>query len=475
MKELYIDTKKKIYRSTAILFVVQLFGALGAGFFFVIQNLFGTYHILGATGADQEPILWFILFWATDFFVVALVLVLSYLIAGIPAIAPALSLSVYFCHFSFESVKGADTYFAYFATPVGYEKTMAIGYMGYFIMAILLSLLIKYLFAGWTAAKEPIGRGIDKLLKKFKGVPDTLKGIMIIEGVDLIVLILIVPVVSCALTYILIKYGIEIPFGAAARFLGEQLSALAANNVILAAIIMGLMVGFDLIGPMSMAAYYVAAVSLLSTGDPRLMTIYSACFITAGWTAFFSVIWNKVFKKGGKTDTDDFNITVSGPINAFFENIKLANAFSMTYAYRSPLTVIPGLMSGSAFAGLLTALFKIVNTAYVDGSLPKYTTGNYTAGAVDYTYAQLFECREIYMSFTLPLRSGDWLSCRIPLLLIILVSGMVGGLVIMGLKHWQYKFEVKRGLYSEPDGDMVIEMRNWGKKLLSDVKVKKEG
>lgn len=49
MKELYIDTKKKIYRSTAILFVVQLFGALGAGFFFVIQNLFGTYHILGAT------------------------------------------------------------------------------------------------------------------------------------------------------------------------------------------------------------------------------------------------------------------------------------------------------------------------------------------------------------------------------------------------------------------------------------------
>ena len=68
---------------------------------------------------------------------------------------------------------------------------MAIGYMGYFIMAILLSLLIKYLFAGWTAAKEPIGRGIDKLLNKFKGVPDTLKGITIIEGVDLLCLYLL--------------------------------------------------------------------------------------------------------------------------------------------------------------------------------------------------------------------------------------------------------------------------------------------
>ena len=39
MKALYLDVKKKIYRSTQIMFVVQLFGALGAGFCFFAQNI----------------------------------------------------------------------------------------------------------------------------------------------------------------------------------------------------------------------------------------------------------------------------------------------------------------------------------------------------------------------------------------------------------------------------------------------------
>ena len=33
MKKLYLDTKEKIYRATSIIFIVQLFGALGAGYF----------------------------------------------------------------------------------------------------------------------------------------------------------------------------------------------------------------------------------------------------------------------------------------------------------------------------------------------------------------------------------------------------------------------------------------------------------
>ena len=80
MKKLYLDTKEKIYRATSIIFIVQLFGALGAGFFFFVQNIFQSYHILGLTGAENEPTLWFILFWATDFFFVALAVVLAYLI-----------------------------------------------------------------------------------------------------------------------------------------------------------------------------------------------------------------------------------------------------------------------------------------------------------------------------------------------------------------------------------------------------------
>ena len=476
MKALYLDVKKKIYRSTQIMFVVQLFGALGAGFFFFAQNILQNYHWLGALSPDNEPTLWFILFWGTDFFFVAMTLVLSYLIAGIPAIAPSLALSIYFCHFRAASVGAEDMYSYFFATPNNYSQATSIGYMGYLIMAVILSLLIKYLYIGWTNWKPHIGGGFDKMLagmrKKIKAIPADLKGITIIEAVDLIVLILILPVAACATTYCLIKYGIEIPFAALADKLTDVLTGLANSNVVLMALVMGLMVGFDLIGPLSMAAYGVATAAYLQSGDAQLITIYSACFITVGWTAFFGVMCCKLFKKGGHVNTDDFNITSAGPINAFFENIKLTVAFSMPYAYRSPLTVIPGLMAGSGLAGVLTAAFGIVNTAYTDGSLPKYTTGNYTYGGVDYTYADLFVNQEIYMSFTLPLRSGDWLTCRIPLALIILAGGIVGGLVIMALKEGEYRFLTKRGCYYQDDGDMVLEIREFGKKLAAGVRKK---
>lgn len=476
MKKLYLDTKEKIYRAASIIFIVQLFGALGAGFFFVIQNLFQKYHILGLTGAENEPTLWFILFWATDFFFVALAVIVSYLIAGLPAVAPSLALAVYFSHFAEASESAVNMYNCFFATPANYSRATAIGYMGYLIMAVMLSLLIKLLYAGWAELKNPIGRGIDnlfaKLRKKIKAIPEDIKGIDIIDGVDLIVLVLILPVASCATTFMLIKYGIEVPFAHLSEALGNALTSLSQSNVVLAALVMGLMVGFDLIGPVSLSAFGVAAAAYLTTGNAQLITIYSVCFISVGWTAFFGILNCKLFKKGGITDTDDFNLATTGPINAFFENIKLTVAPSMPLAMRSPFTVIPGLMAGSALGGAVTALFGIVNTAYTDGSLPKYATGNYTYGAVDYTYAELFEKGEIYMSFTLPLRSGDFLTCRLPLFFIILASAFVGGLVIMALRQGEYKFLSKRGCYYEPNSDFVIEMRNHAKKLAKQLKSK---
>ena len=476
MKKLYLDTKEKIYRTTSILFIVQLFGALGAGFFFVVQNILGKYHILGLTGAENEPTLWFILFWATDFFFVALAVILSYLIAGVPGIAPSLALSLYFAHFTGQPVAGADTYICFFSTPANYSQATSIGYLGYLIMAIVLSLLIKYLYAGWTHIKVPIGKGFDslisKLRKKIRLIPDTLKGIEIIEGVDLIVMVLIIPVASAATTFMLTKYGIQLPFREISASLGELLTSLSGSNIVFAALVLGLMVGFDLIGPVSLSAFSVATAAFLATGNAQLITIYSICFISVGWTAFFGILLCKIFRKGGNSDTDDFNLATTGPINAFFENIKLTVAPSMLLACRNPLTVIPGLMAGSAFGGVVTAFFKIVNTAYTDGSLPNYTTGNYTFGGVDYTYAELFERGEIFMSFTLPLRSGDFLTCRLPLFLIVIISGVVGGFVIMGLRQLQHKILHKKGLELQTTGDIVLEMRNHGKKMLEQIKEK---
>ena len=67
------------------------------------------------------------------------------LIAGLPAIAPSLALSVYFAHFTGASESAVNMYPCFFATPANYQNATAIGYMGYLIMAVILALLIKYL------------------------------------------------------------------------------------------------------------------------------------------------------------------------------------------------------------------------------------------------------------------------------------------------------------------------------------------
>lgn len=459
LKNEIIGYRKNIYRATAILFIVQLFGALGAGFFFVVQNILGIEHILGATEPQNENILWFILFWGTDFFFVALAVVLSYLIAGLPAIAPALALGIYFAHFAGTPVSAVDMYSAYFATPLNHGGGVNIGYMGYLILAVFLSYCIKYLFIAWNNCKESLGAKMDRSFAKRraagKKMPEGLTGVGILEQVDLIVLVLIMPVVAAALTFLLVHYGIEIPFNALGNALQAPLTELSGVSVVLCALVMGLMVGFDLIGPVSMSAFAVAAAAFFD-GNAQLMTIYGACFITVGWIPLMTVLLQKITKKGGHTDEDDFNFAVSGPINAFFENVKLTVAFSMPYAYRSPLTVIPGYMLGAAATGVLTAAFGIVNTAYLT-ELPKYGNGE--------TFAEMFSREEIYISFTLPLRSGDWLSCRIPLFFIILFGALVGGACMLLFKELAYRSQKKRGTYVETDGDMVLEFRRYAQKL----------
>lgn len=456
--------RKNVNRATAIMFIVQLFGALGAGFFFVVQNVLGVQHILGATEPQNENILWFILFWATDFFFVVMAVVLSYLIAGLPAVAPAFALSVYFAHFAGTPVPGVDMYKAYFATPMQNGGGANIGYFGYLILAVFLAYCIKYLFVAWHNCKVFLGgkldHSFDKMRAKGKKLPETLTGVGILEQVDLIVLILIMPVASAALTFLLIHYGIEIPFQALGEALVAPLTSLSGTSVVLCALVMGLMVGFDLIGPVSMSAFSVA-IAALAAGNAQLMTIYGACFVTIGWIPLMCVLLQKITKKGGTADTDDFNLAVSGPINAFFENIKLTVAFAMPYAYRSPLTVVPGLMLGSAATGVLTALFGITNTAYLT-ELPKYGNGE--------TFAEMFARGERYISFTLPLRSGDWLHCRIPLFVLILLGALIGGACILLFKELAARGQKKRGTYVESSGDIVLEFRAYGKKLWTDFK-----
>jgi len=442
LKPLIRDTRKQINRTSGILFLVILFGALGAGFFFVVQNILGVQGMLGALDPANEPILWFILFWATDFFMVAMVALLCYFIAGWPGVAPGLSLAIYFAHFAGTPVAASESYHAFFATPLHHGGGVNIGWLSYLFMALLCALLIKLCYAGWHALKVKAGEKAHKIL----------------DQVDLIVLVLIIPVGSAALTWLVIHYGVQTP-AALLPTLVEPLLNLANSSVILVGILFGLMIGFDIIGPLSMTAFAVAAAAFLQS-DARLLTIYGAAFVTVGWAPLAMFLLCKLTKKL-HADNDDLNLAISGPINAFFENMKLTVAFAMPFAMRSPLAVIPGLMTGSAVTGGLVALWGIVNQSYLT-DIPSMGGG--------LTMAELLHRGEIYLSFTLPFRSGGWWDVRIPLAICILAGAIAGGAVMFGLRVLCVRGQKKRGTYVENNGDIVLDMRNLAKQRFNDLR-----
>lgn len=69
-------------------------------------------------------------------------------------------------------------------------------------------------------------------------------------------------------------------------------------------------------------------------------------------------------------------------------------------------------------------------------------------------------------------KQGELLTCRLPLFFIILVSGFVGGLIVMALREAEYRILTKRNCYYQPDSDPVVEIRNHGKKLLAELRSK---
>jgi hypothetical protein len=432
---LITDTRKKIRRATSILFLVQLFGALGAGAFFTVQQILGKEHLLGALEPANEKILWFLLFWGTDFFGVALAATLCTLLAGPVGLAPGLALGVYFAHFAGNAVVAEDVYFTYFATPFQNGGGVNIGYLGYFVMALCCGLLIKLLNMGYTRLKHILAQKIDNASRKKSG------GLAFMGNFDLIVYVLTIPVVSAALTFLLMRYGVQKPTAWLDAVLPQALVSLSSAHIWIVGILFGLLAGFDITGPFSMVAFAAAATTALQ-GDLRLLTIYGAVLAATGWSPLFMTILSAVTKKI-KTDGDDLNLGISGPINALFDNLRLTVTFSATYALRAPFAVIPGLMAGSALTGLLTAVFGIVNISYLDrvrDGLPM---------------RQLLERGDLYLALTLPLRSGGWLACRLPLALFVLLGGVCGGTVMFFLRKAQINGQKHRGTYVEPTGDIV--------------------
>ncbi len=168
----------------------------------------------------------------------------------------------------------------------------------------------------------------------------------------------IMPVVVIPLVSTLIVGGLMIvvvgqPIAAAQRGMTNWLNGLGGTNAILLGILLGLMMAFDMGGPVNKVAYTFGLAGLAS-GNLKVM----AAVMAAGMTppiglALATVVRPKLFTRAER---------VAGEA-AWLLGASFITEGAIPFAAADPIRVIPSLMVGSAATGALSMAFRATSRA----------------------------------------------------------------------------------------------------------------
>jgi fructose PTS system EIIBC or EIIC component len=167
-----------------------------------------------------------------------------------------------------------------------------------------------------------------------------------LEGIKAI---LLYPLLGIAITGFIMLYGINGPVGKINAGITSWLTDLGTGNAILLGIVLGLMMSFDMGGPVNKAAY-VFGTGLLANGVYEPM----AAVMAAGMVPPLGIaLATTLFKnKFSKEDKD------AGKAN-YIMGLSFITEGAIPFAAADPLRVIPSMMVGSAVAGALSMAFGI--------------------------------------------------------------------------------------------------------------------
>ena len=195
-------------------------------------------------------------------------------------------------------------------------------------------------FLGGLVAGFLAGYLVNGLKKLLKGLPASIEGIKTI---------LLYPLLGIAFTGLIMNFVINKPVALLNTAITDWLSGLGTGNAVLLGIILGLMMSFDMGGPVNKAAY-VFGTGLLASGVYAPM----AAIMAAGMVPPLAIgIATSLFKNRFNKEERD-----AGKVN-YIMGLSFITEGAIPYAAADPIRVIPTLMVGSAIAGGLTMLFGI--------------------------------------------------------------------------------------------------------------------
>ncbi|MRX73700.1 PTS fructose transporter subunit IIA [Bacillus lacus] len=224
---------------------------------------------------------------------------------------------------------------AFIAMSIADRPGFAPGMVGGLLAANADAGFLGGIIAGFLAGYLVVG--IKKLLA---GLPASLEGIKTI---------LLYPLLGIAATGFLMIYVVNTPVGALNNAITGWLTGLGTGNAILLGVVLGLMMAFDMGGPVNKAAY-VFGTGLLANGVFEPM----AAIMAAGMVPPLGIaIATTLFKnKFTKQERD------SGKTN-YIMGASFITEGAIPFAAADPFRVIPSVMAGAAVTGALSMVFGI--------------------------------------------------------------------------------------------------------------------
>ena len=174
-------------------------------------------------------------------------------------------------------------------------------------------------------------------------IPKPLRGIMPV---------VVIPLISSAVVGFLMFVVIGKPIAEAQKGLTDWLNSLTGTNAVLLGVLLGLMMCFDLGGPVNKVAYTfaTAGISVAAPSDSAMKIM--AAVMAAGMVPPLGMALATTIRKRLFTTTEQENGKAAWVLGASF-----ISEGAIPFAAADPLRVIPASMAGGAVTGALTMAF----------------------------------------------------------------------------------------------------------------------
>jgi PTS system fructose-specific IIC component len=276
----------------------------------------------------------------------------SFMIPFVVAGGIAIALSFFFGYDAFESEGTLAAYLmgigggagafglmipilaGYIAYSIADRPGLAPGMIGGAVATQLNAGFLGAILAGFLAGYVVL------FIKKTIKLPKTLQGIMPV---------LIIPVLGSLVVGLIFFYVIGTPVAAINTAMNNFLEGMSGTNAVLLGLIIGLMMAFDMGGPVNKAAYAFGAGTLVAgTGSPIMAAVMAAGMVPPLGLALATILFKNKFsnseKEAGKA--------------AVVLGLAFITEGAIPFAAADPLRVIPSIMVGSAVTGALSMAFN---------------------------------------------------------------------------------------------------------------------